>query len=241
VRTRHLQFLILVAGIGLLGCGGGSRAELDATIDGVLEAYGGVEPLRSVKGYRMAGQLQAVQRGEKASTTRWFQRPDRLRVELLYPSGSEVRFTDGERAWTGPSPAEQRAARPAMVQSMRLQTIRVDFPLRLHDRRDEVEDLGLDDQGRRMLKLQIDAELAFTWHVDLSNYRIPFVQMQMAGPPAFTFSAEYGMFHRVEGGVLVAFHEKTWSGSTQTSEFTATDFELNPPNLKTMLRMPADI
>jgi hypothetical protein len=128
-----------------------------------------------------------------------------------------------------------------MVQSMRLQTIRVDFPLRIHERRDEVENLGLDEQGRRMLKLQIDEELAFTWHVDLTNHRIPFVQMQMAGPPAITFSAEYGMFHLVEGGVLVAFHEKTWSGPTQTSEFTATDFELNPRNLETMLRMPADI
>ena len=123
---------------------------------------------------------------------------------------------------------------------MRLQTLRLDFPLRLHQQRREVQNLGADDGGRIRLRLQIDEELAVVWHVDPATFRIPRVSLEMEGPPAMQFSAEYDLFHFVQG-VLVAFREKTYSGDVQTSEFQATDFEVDPARLETMLRLPSDI
>jgi hypothetical protein len=188
----------------------------------------------------MAGKLQAVQRQQEAITTRWFGRPDRLMLELHYPDHSEYRLTRGSRGWKGPSPSRLAPANSVLIQSMRLQTLRLDFPLRLHERRAEVEDLGEDADGRTMLRLQVDELLNITWHVDPLSFRIPRVSLEMVGPPAMKFSAEYSLFHMISG-VLVAFHEVTYAGGTKTAEFRATDFELNPSALSTQLQVPSEI
>jgi hypothetical protein len=237
--------VVLLLGVACGACGNpephsSDRAGLNELIDGVVLEYGGLERLSEVRGYRMKGKLHAVQRGQEVETERWFLRPDQLRVELYYPDHAEIRVTRGVEAWVGQGHGEFAPARPPMVQSMRLQTLRLDFPVALSSRRREVQDMGIDDAGRRQLRLQIDGELAMIWHVDLGTKRVPKVTMQMVGPPAMTFSAEYEALHFVEG-VLVAFRERTFSGTVQTSEFQATDFEINPPGLETMLQVPPEI
>jgi hypothetical protein len=245
MKTPGRYLVVLSLAVAAVGCGSSDdrsvdRSELDALIDGVVLEYGGMERLQEVRGYRMRGKLHAVQRGQQVDTERWFARPDRSRVELYYPDHAEIRVTRGPEAWVGQGPGNFVAARPPMLQSMRLQTLRLDFPVALSERRDEVQDMGIDDMGRRQLRLQVDGELAMIWHVDPATRRVPKVTMQMVGPPAMTFSAEYEALHQVDG-VLVAFREKTYSGTVQTSEFQATDFEINPPGLETMLQVPPEI
>jgi hypothetical protein len=247
--NRPFALALCSIGLVLAGCAGSdsnneqtdtNTPELDTLIDLVIEAYGGLERLEQVQGYRMTGQLRAVQRQQDVATTRWFGRPDQLMLELRYPDHSEYRLTKGVRGWKGPSPADLVPAHPTQVQAMRLQTLRLDFPLRLDEHRSEVENLGRDAAGRSKLRLQVDELLHITWHVDRTSYRVSKVSLEMAGPPAMTFSAEYSQFHMISG-VLVAFHERTFAGDTQTAEFQTTDFELDPPALSIQLVVPGEI
>jgi hypothetical protein len=141
---------------------GTNAAGLDTLIDLVIEAYGGLERLEQVQGYRMAGKLRAVQRQQDVTTIRWFGRPDRLMLELHYPDHSEYRLTRGVRGWKGPNPRTLVPAHPTQVQAMRLQTLRLDFPLCMNERRREVENLGPDTAGRTRLRLQVDDLLHIT-------------------------------------------------------------------------------
>ena len=148
----------------------------------------------------------------------------RLRLELAYPDHHETRYTVGAEGWVGPSGDDLRPAAAPRLQAMRLQTARLDVPVRLLERLSDVEWRDPDDRQRHVLRLPIAADLHIDYHIDSASSRIVRVTMWMVGPPEMEFAAEYGMFHEIEG-VLIPFHEVTYAGSSATSEFQVTEFE----------------
>lgn len=204
-------------------------------ISGVIDAYGGEEALRSVLGFRASGIQWAVQSRAMIRVERLFGRPDRLRLELSYPDHHETRFTDGKLGWAGSSIESLKPANPLKLQAMRLQTARLDPPLRLLEYRDEIQWRGADAMGRTILRIPIEPDLYIDYHIDPETYRITRMTMGMPGPPAMEFAADYDLFHEIDG-VLVAFKEVTFAGTTVTSEFQVTDFEWNPDDLETNLQ-----
>ena len=201
----------------------------------VIRAYGGEQSLRSVRGYHASGKQWAMQEATPILVERWFGRPDRLRLELAYPDHHETRITDGALGWTGSSIESLDPANPMKLQAMRLQTARLDTPLRLLEHRDEIESRGQDAEGRAVLRVPIDASLYIDYHVDLKTYHITHVTMGMAGPPSMEFAADYNEFHEIDG-LLIAFKEVTYAGGTVTSVFQTTEFQWNPKNLDSELR-----
>ncbi len=201
----------------------------------VIDAYGGEEALRSALGYHASGSQLAMQSETPIRVERWFARPDRLRLELAYPDHHETRITDGTQGWTGPSRESLDPASPLKLQAMRLQTTRLDTPLRLLEQKDEVEWRGKDPEGRPVLRLPIDTGLYIDYHVDPETWHITHVTMGMAGPPSMEFSADYDDFREIDD-VLIPFKEVTYAGGTVTSVYQMTDFEWNPKDLDSDLR-----
>jgi len=204
-------------------------------ISHIIGAYGGEKALRSVQGYHASGEQLAVQIKKPIRVERWFGRPDRLRLELAYPDHHETRITDGTQGWAGSNIDSLEPANPMKLQAMRLQTARLDTPLRLLEHRDEVEMRDTDPEGRTVLRVPIDTGLYIDYHVDHKTYRITRVTTGMTGPPAMEFAADYDQFRTVDG-VLIAFKEVTYAGGTETSVFQITGLEWNPKHLDGDLR-----
>ena len=232
--TRIATFVLAaVYMVPVLACN--EDSDVETIVMAVVEAYGGEEALRSVEGFRMMGDQLAIQNNQMIKVARWFGRPDRLRLELAYPDHHESRFTEGVVGWAGANSADVSPANPIKLQAMRLQTARLDPPIRLLERLEEVKRLEDDAQGRILLRIPIGPDLLLDSHVDPTTYRITKMTMWMPGPPAMEFSAEYDQFHEI-AGVLIAFRELTYAGNTVTSRFQVTDFEWNPEGLSTTLK-----
>ncbi|MDH4036196.1 MAG: hypothetical protein OEX18_00070 [Candidatus Krumholzibacteria bacterium] len=204
----------------------------------VIDAYGGEEALRSVHGYHASGGQLAMQSETPIRVERWFARPDRLRLELAYPDHHETRITDGAQGWTGSSRESLEPANAMKLQAMRLQTARLDTPLRLLEQKDEVEWRDTDTDGRAVLRVPIDTGLYINYHVDPDTWHITHVTMGMAGPPSMEFSADYDDFREIDG-VLIPFKEVTYAGGTVTSVYQMTAFEWNPKDLEDELSVGA--
>ena len=207
-------------------------------IAAIIDAYGGEQALRSVRGYHMKGSQLAVQGNATIQVERWFARPDRLRLELAYPDHHETRYTHGVQGWAGPSVNSLLPANPLKLQAMLLQTARFDPPLRLLDRQHEVEWRETDEKGRTVLRLPLSGDMYIDYHVNTTTHRIERVSMWMPGPPAMQFAADYDQFHAIDG-MLIPFREVTYAGSTVTSRFQVTEFEWNPKDLDFALQRAA--
>ena len=204
----------------------------------VVDAYGGEKAMRAMHGYYATGNQWAAQSDEPMRAERWFARPDRLRLDLDYPDHHEIRITDGDVGWLGSSPRDLAPAVPVRLLAMRLQTARLDLPLRLLEHRDEIEGRGADAEGRSVLRIPIDATLHIDYHVDPETWRITRVTTGMSHP-SLEFVADYDQFRTVDG-VLVPFREVTYAGGTLTSKLQLTDFQWNPKDLEQRLRPAAD-
>lgn len=211
------------------------KPDLAKIVAKVVDAYGGAEAMRAKQGYHASGEQWATQSEEPIKVERWFGRPDRLRLELAYPDHHETRITSGDLGWSGDSIESIAPSNPFKLQAMRLQTARLDLPLRLLEQQGEIEWRGKDHDGRAVLRLPIDKDLSVDYYVDTKTYRITRIVMTMSGPPAMDFSADYDDFKKVDG-VLVPFKEITYAGNTVTSEYHTTAFEWNPVHLDAELQ-----
>ena len=225
------------------GCGGQKKdqrsesTEIRALVDGVVTAYGGLEAMRRVEGYRSEGTLFAAQQGVNTRTRRWFKRPDCLLLELAYPGRPEWRLTRGTKGWTGAREGDWTPAAMPRIWPMRLQTVRFDLPLRLYEQEAALVMMLADEKGWPVLRLTIDEGLHMEYHVDPEAHLIRRVMMVMDGPPAMVFQADYAEFRKVEG-VLFPHHEETWARGTMTSMIRIKTIEINPADLDLKLAEP---
>jgi hypothetical protein len=234
---NRLFILIMVMAIPVLARAQAPASEPKSDVPGwiahVIDAYGGEKAMRAVHGYHAVGSQVATQNDQTAHTDRWFARPDRLRLDLAYPDHTEIRVTSGKDGWSGTAPDHLTAANPMKLQAMRLQTVRLDLPLRLLEQRDKIEAREPDENGRIVLRLPVDNGLYIDYHIDPKTWLITHATTGMSNP-AMEFSADYDDFRKVSG-VLVPYQELTFAGSTMTSKFKMTSFEWDPKDLESHL------
>jgi len=201
----------------------------------VIDAYGGEGALRAEHGYHATGDQVAEQTQTPIRAERWFERPDRLRLDLAYPDHHEIRLIDAAKGWSGSSIETLEPVHSVKLQAMRLQTARLDTPIRLQEHQAEIELRGTDDAGRTVLRLPLDTGLYVDYHIDRETDHIVRVTTGMSGPPSIEFIADYDDFRKVDG-VLVPFKEVTYAGDTITSKYQVIRFEWNPKDLDRNVR-----
>lgn len=240
LRSTLLAGAVILAALGCSGGGEESpepaedlteveRQAIDALVDGVLQAYGGAEGLYAVRGYRMEGAITAMHDQTVGETVRYFQRPDRLRVELRYPDRGEVRIASGRQGWAGPDDRNLEPTLRPYVDSMRLQTARLDLPARLDEMRSILVLMESDERGRQVVRAFLDEGLTVDYHVDENTYRIEQVTMNLTGEDMdLSFRVELAEFRWVDG-VLFPFKETIWAEGERTSEVRFRDVQVNPP------------
>jgi outer membrane lipoprotein-sorting protein len=200
----------------------------------VVKAYGGEKKLRSINGYHANGEQWAAMSNQTIEAERWFGRPDRLRLTLVYPDHTEIRVTSGSAGWSGSSDDSLEPANPMKLMAMRLQSVRLDVPLRLVEQADKIALQEPDQDGRIVLRLAIEDGLHIDYHVDPRSYRIMRAVTAMEAPQPMEFAADYDGFKKVDG-ILVAMKETTYAGETLTSKLELKSFDWNPKDLEARL------
>ena len=229
VRLRGAVALVLVAGCSAKEPSGerpSPSAEVLETVDAVLEAYGGKAALEGVDAFRSEG-LLVSHRGEQGTMVRWFERPDRLRVEIRYPDRGELRIVSGEAGWTGSSDRALQPATTSFLDSMRLQAGRLDLPIRLLEGVTTLVTLAPDEKKRIVLGLPLDDHLFLDYHIHPKSHRIERVEMVLAGEDTLRFGVTLGEFRWIEG-VLFPFKEDLDVSGEPTSTYLCSDVEVNP-------------
>lgn len=65
----------------------------------ILKAYGGEQALGKIRTVFAKGHIDAFMQGDEGTSTRYFQRPRKLRAELVYKNSAETRILNGSRGW----------------------------------------------------------------------------------------------------------------------------------------------
>lgn len=232
LRRLWLTCLILIASTSISRAG--QPATVAEVVAGVVKAYGGEKKLRSVNGYHASGEQWAAMSNQTIQAERWFGRPDRLRLNLVYPDHTEIRLTNGNAGWSGSSDASLEPANPMKLMAMRLQSVRLDVPLRLLEQADKITELEPDGDGRIVLRLAIEEGLHIDYHIDPKSFRITRAVTAMEAPQPMEFAADYDKFKKVDG-ILVAMKETTYAGETLTSRLELKRFDWNPKDLEAHL------
>jgi hypothetical protein len=193
----------------------GARADV---IDDVVKAYGGAEAWKKVASYRESGTVSSPMRPAPGEVTRIWTRPDKLTIEVVYPTSKEVRIVDGDHGTQNGKEATGMG-----LDGMRLQAARLALPLLLADRRADVHDLGLRD-GRHILELALTPAMTLSVEIDPATNRI--VRSSGKGKDV-EFATNYSDFRSVDG-LLFAFAEENFANGTKTAATALTKVELNP-------------
>jgi len=198
-----------------------------ATIDKVVEAYGGRSRLTDVDAYRLEATMQAVRRGEQADVIRIIEGVDRLALMLRYPSQTEVRvFRDGQ-AWVGSDPdklelAQDTPGSAIVLQAARINIVRMLDELRLRVRQGNVSETST------VLELRLAANLWVRALIDKATHRVIATQSLMrVGEQPMLFETQYSDFREVDG-VLFAFHEEKYAGGMHMGSIDVHQIEINP-------------
>jgi hypothetical protein len=110
-----------------------ARADVGSFLAEVVAAHGGGETPAAI---HERGSTESTRRGS-GPVERWWQAPDRFRIDIRYPGAPESRLLRGAEAWQQGQPATQ-AFHGAVV----LQAARMALPWRLRDNAEQVRDLG---------------------------------------------------------------------------------------------------
>ncbi|MCX7157269.1 MAG: hypothetical protein NTW45_12600 [Rhodocyclales bacterium] len=113
-------------------------ADVRGLLAEVLAAHGGGAAPTAI---HERGVIESLRRGN-AVVERWWQAPDRFRIEIGYPDETESRLLRGNEAWQQGQPAT-----PAFHGSLALQAARMALPWRLQENARRVIDLGTGKNG----------------------------------------------------------------------------------------------
>ncbi len=158
----------LLAVVLFLTASTSTAEDLDDLVARVMRTYGGAAAWAKVTSFRETGTVISPTRTGKL--TREWQRPGKLRVEIVYPTNTELRIVDGDKGTQNGKEATGMG-----LDAMRLQAARLALPFLLSEKRAALRDLGVQEKVRQVeipisrsmtLSIDIDPE---TGHIVRSN------------------------------------------------------------------------
>lgn len=165
-----------------------------ALVDKVLTAYGGAAAWEKVASFRQTGRVVSSMRSGEGKLDREWQRPDKLRVEIVYPSHTEVRVVDGDHGTQNGKEATGMG-----LDAMRLQAARLALPLLLAQKRSELK-----SAGANQIEIPLSGAMSITITVDPTSGHI---LKSVGKAEGIEFTTSYGDFKTVDG-LLFAFREE---------------------------------
>jgi hypothetical protein len=192
---------------------------LDNVVASVMKEYGGVAAWQKVSTIRETGKVVPAMRKGDGATTRFWQKPDKLRVEIVYPERTELRIVDGDHGTNN----GKDVAGPGL-DAMKLQAARLALPLLLVDKRASLNDLGTRD-GFRAIEIPLSSSLTVTVDIDPKSWHIVRSTGKTGG---MDFVVDYNDFRRVDG-LLFAFGESGMAQGTPTAKTTIDSVVVNGP------------
>jgi hypothetical protein len=154
---------------------------------------------------------------------RAYQRPGKLRVEIAWPTGGEIRILDGKAGWR-----DGKAVEGPPLDAMVLQAARLDVPALLSAPDAKVQDRGTwDHEGKklRVLAVAIGPGMEVEAGIDPGSGRILRSRtISGAGGQPLEFVTTYSDFRDV-GGALFAHREGNWANGTSTGETVITQIQ----------------
>ncbi len=218
-------------------------ADVGAFLDEVVAAHGGGATPSAI---HERGTTESQRRG-RGPVERWWQAPDRFRIEIRYPGGAESRLMRGNEAWQQGRPATE-AFHGAVV----LQAARMALPWRLRDNAERITDLGTvpaaDGKPARALEWRVQENIRVYVDIDPDTHLILRSRgvLTIAGS-AMEFGTGYENYRLVDGR-RIAMTERHFAmgqyiGSTtlESVEFPAVlpapTFEPPPPGLRVERRV----
>ena len=200
---RALFGLILVASTASAGI-----------VDDVIATYGGAEAWKKVTSFRQVGTVASPMRPAPGEVTRLWTRPDKLTIEIVYPTSKETRIVDGDRGTQNGKEASGMG-----LAAMRLQAARLALPALLIDRRADVK-----VRDGHMLEVAIAPAMTVTMEIDPKTNR---VLRSVSKAEWIEFATTYSDFKSVDG-LLFPFSEENFANGTKTATTTLTKIEINP-------------
>jgi len=141
-----------------------AHADLAAFLDEVVQAHGGGATPAAV---HERGVTESLRRGV-GPVERWWQAPDRFRIEIAYASAPESRLLRGPEAWQ-----QGRPATAPFHAALVLQAARMALPWRLRDNLARITDLGTHPLGNgrqvRSLEWQVAEGVRVIVEVDAES------------------------------------------------------------------------
>jgi hypothetical protein len=192
---------------------------LDDVVGNVMKEYGGAAAWQKVTTIRETGKVVPAMRKGDGAMTRFWQKPDKLRIEIVYPDNREVRVVDGDHGTRN----EKEATGPGL-DAMKLQAARLALPLLLVEKRASLNDLGM-REGFRAIEVPLSASLTLTVDIDPKTWHIA---RSTGKTGAMDFVVDYNDFRRVDG-LLFAFSESGMAQGTPTAKTTLDAIVINGP------------
>jgi hypothetical protein len=183
-------------------------------VDGVINAYGGAEAWQKVKSFRQVGTVASPMRPAPGEVTRLWTRPDKLTIEIVYPTGKETRIVDGDHGTQNGKEASGTG-----LAAMRLQAARLALPALLIDRRADVK-----VREGNVIEVAVAPAMTVTMEIDPKTNR---VLRSVSKAEGIEFATTYGDFKSVDG-LLFPFSEENFANGTKTATTTLTKVEVNP-------------
>ena len=165
----------------------------ESLVQKVVDAYGGAAAWRKVASFRETGKVTSAMRSGEGKLDREWQAPDKLRVEIVYPSHTEVRVVDGDRGTQNGKEATGMG-----LDAMRLQAARLAIPILMVEKK-----AALKSAGPNSIEIPASGDLTVTIDVDPATGHI----LKSTGKAeGIEFSTTYSDFRNVDG-LLFAFRE----------------------------------
>lgn len=187
---------------------------LVTTLDQMVDAYGGEDNLRKLDHMVQEWDIVALMSKRHGTDRRSIIVPDRLKVELTYPTKTETRLLRGATGFVifGDKPAS--TAKDPQTAAMRLQLMRLYSPLALRDR---IALMHVSADNEQLVLTLWENELRADYHVNRENWRIEkVVGALIIGGGEMNFVTEYSDFDWVDG-VLVHKRENKFAGNVNTA------------------------
>jgi outer membrane lipoprotein-sorting protein len=192
---------------------------LDDVVSKVMKEYGGQAAWQKVTSLRESGTVVPVMRKGDGRMTRFWQKPDKLRTEIVYPTDKEVRVVDGDHGTRN-----DKEVTGGSLDAMKQQAARLALPYLLVERRASLKDLGIKDDVRS-IEIPLSTTLTLTVSIDAKTSHILRSSGKASG---LEFIVDYSDFRRV-GGLLFPFAEAGTAQGMPTANTKIDAIEVNAP------------